>query len=126
MIFRTNEKKLTKVYEKKKNEIIKRSPDPVSFICKKCWYQAKCIQNIIQGHKPNTCCIYELFSKERELSLEKVVKFVCNKRCTERQQWRGDPVPHTKIYCERFCPMSRYILDLKTPSMNEVPYKFGY
>ncbi len=126
-MFRTDKKKLITVYNQRKSEVLQQTPDPVSLICKKCWYQAKCIRNVLQGHKPNTCCIYELFSgKEKEFSLEKIVKFVCEKRCVERQQWQGDPVPHTKTYCERFCPMSRYLLNLSTPNVEEIPYKFGY
>jgi len=144
-VFRTKKDKLQKVYESRKLEVVPKSPDPVCVICKHCWYQAVCLRNILNGYKPLTCCVYNLFSKKvvkekdsstpqkvylketlKTLTLEEVIKFTCANKCIERQSWKGDPVPHTPHYCERYCPISRYILNIKASNYNDVPHNFGY
>lgn len=123
-MFRTKHKYLKDSYLKKKDAIVHSSPKPICEICDYCWYQGKCLLSILHGDKPITCCIFQLFSKNKELDLENVVKYVCSEKCVERQKWLGDPVPHTKEYCERHCPMSRYILDIKASNYDDVPHNF--
>lgn len=128
IVFRTTKNKLRQVYEQRKIEMVAKSPDPACTICNNCWYQAVCIRNLLLGHKPFTCCVYNLFNKKlvKELTLEEVIKFTCINKCVERQSWKGDPVPHTPHYCERYCPISRYILNIKASNYDDVPHNFGY
>ena len=113
--------------ESRKNETMKASADPACPICNHCWFQAVCIQNLLSGHKPQTCCTYQLFhGNKKELTLEEVIMHICAKKCVERQNWKGDPVPHTPIYCEKFCPVSRYLLNLPAPQYEDAPHNFGY
>jgi len=142
-MFRTEKDKLRKVYESRKLEVVSKSPDPACVICKHCWYQAVCLRNVLNGHKPLTCCVYNLFYKKlvkednkgssmpqrvslKELTLEEVIKFTCVNKCVERQSWKGDPVPHTPYYCERYCPISRYILNIKASNYDDVPHNCQY
>ena len=80
-LFRTDKNRLYKAYEQRKAENIVKSADPVCIICSKCWYQAICLRNILNGQKPQTCCVYQLFSTYiKELTLKELVNICCRQK----------------------------------------------
>lgn len=123
-MFRFESKHVAKALAEKKDKVICRSPKPACEICDKCWYQGKCLLDVLRGYKPLTCCIFQLFSNKSEETVEEIVKYVCENKCVERQTWIGDPVPHTPDYCKRHCPMMKYLLDLNASAYEDVPNNF--
>jgi hypothetical protein len=123
MEFRSKDPQLTKQYNKRKLNVINKSPSPVSDLCSKCWYQGACYINILKKEPPTTCFIYDLFTETASNSetLETIVEKVCGDKCKDRQKWLGDPVPHNARYCEDHCVISRYILDLPASKEEDVP-----
>jgi hypothetical protein len=114
--FKTDLKKLVTTYNKNKKFIVPREISPGSSeVCSHCWYLGACLKNTLLRKGTNNCCVYEVVqesykNKKNEVSLEEIVKYCCELKCKERDQWQFDPLPHNKEYCESSCPISTYIL----------------
>lgn len=114
---------LRKKYEERKHATVRAAPTPVSDICNSCWYRDLCIARTIMRSPPRTCCVYEFFGAQghSEVSLEELVKFTCDTKCKERRRWPTDPCPHNEEYCERHCPVSRFIRGQGPSNFGDVP-----
>jgi len=128
MTFRSNDPKLKREFEKRRLIVVNRQPIPASDICTHCWYQSKCVVRTLRGDKPQTCCVYSLFTKEAKgsFSLEETVAYTCDTKCVERQAWKGDPVPHDSSYCKDHCPVSKFIKNEKASNEIDVPKSGDY
>ena len=114
---------LRKKYEQRKTELVQVSPSPVSDICKHCWFASQCTIRTLTRNPPRSCCVYDFFSQRVDPpTLEEVVAHTCDRMCKSRQQWEYDPCVHDRNYCDKHCPVSKYIKDEPPSDAKDVPY----
>lgn len=119
-MFRSQNKTLTSNFNKRRLEVINKKPIPSSDICNYCWNQTNCLLKVLNKNPPKTCFVYDFYKIHKEASLEELTKDVCENRCVQRQQWPGDPIPHTEEYCEKYCPVSGFITKRAKPKEEDI------